>query len=280
MSDSQDAPARAGQPDSITDRIEIAPGVKMPRLGLGTWRAHGDTLVEVLLEAFRLGYRLIDTSANYYNEEEVGEAISLSGIARDEIFVTTKLEAVDQGYDTTPPALHSSLRRLGLDYVDLYLIHWPQASKTESTWRAMQELQQTGLARSIGVSNFSPRDLEQVLSMASIPPAVNQVELNPLKQRPGLREYCQARGIIVEAWAPVIEGAAERVPVLVEVGRRDGKTAAQVSLRWLIQHGAVAIPKTVHESRLRENADIFDFELTGHDMQTIDQLESGRRLRV
>jgi diketogulonate reductase-like aldo/keto reductase len=264
---------------SIADRLEVAPGVMMPRFGLGTWRAHGDELVDVVLAALGLGYRLFDTSANYYNEEEVGLAISRSGVPRGEIFLTTKLESIDQGYRSTRPALEASLRRLGMDYVDLYLIHWPDPSKTEETWRALEELQREGLTRSIGISNFGRRDMEQVLHVATVPPAVNQIELNPLEQRRTIHEYCRDHGITVEAWAPVIKGYASRIPELVAIGERHGKTGAQISLRWILQKGMVAIPKTVHEQRLRENADIFDFELSAEEMRAIDNLE-GRRHRL
>jgi diketogulonate reductase-like aldo/keto reductase len=272
----QTTPAEKIELRSIADRVEIAPGVLMPRLGLGTWRAHGDGLVRTVEAALRLGYRLFDTSANYYNEEEVGVAIARSGVPREDVFLTTKLEGPDQGYRTTRPALEASLRRLGMSYVDLYLIHWPDPSRTEETWRALEECQQAGLTRSIGMSNFGRRDMQQVFSVAAVPPAVNQIELNPLDQRRSLQEYCREHGITIEAWAPVIKGFASRLPELVTIGTRHGKTGAQICLRWLLQRGMVAIPKTVHEERLRENADIFDFELSDEEMSAIDGLEGHR----
>jgi methylglyoxal/glyoxal reductase len=260
---------------SLSDRVEIAPGVDMPRLGLGTFRAHGAELARAIVAALEVGYRLIDTSANYHNEEAVGAAIARSGVPREELFVTTKLEEPDQGYDTPRPALEASLERLGVDYVDLYLIHWPVASKTEDTWRALEELQRAGLTRSIGISNFERTDMEQVFSVATIGPAVNQIELNPVKQRPDLQDYCREHGITIEAWAPVMKGRADSVRGLADIAERHGKTGAQVSLRWILQKGMTAIPKTVHEERLIENADVFDFELSAEEMQAIDGIDAG-----
>lgn len=265
-------------PHSIADRVEIAPGVMMPRLGLGTWKAHGTELERALLASLELGYRLFDTSANYLNEEEVGRALGRGGVAREELFVTTKLEGPDQGSSTVGPALRASLRRLGMDYVDLYLIHWPNPARTEDTWRGLEEVQRAGLARAIGISNFSRADMDQVFSVATIPPAVNQVELNPLKQRPEVQEYCREHGVTIEAWAPVLQGHAGRVEELERIARTHGKTAAQISLHWILQKGMTAIPKTVHEERLRENADIFDFELSEAEMYSIDALEGGKHL--
>jgi len=273
--------AKAPEPPvlhSIADRVEVAPGVLMPRLGLGTWQAQREAAVEAILAALGMGYRLIDTSANYFNEEEVGEAIARSGVSRDEVFVTTKLEGYDQGSERTRPALLASLRRLGLDHADLYLIHWPKPAKTVDTWLALEELVGEGLTRAIGVSNFSRRDLDQVLGVATVPPAINQVELNPLRQRAELQEYCAEHGITLEAWAPVMRGYAGHVPELVRIGETHGKTAEQICLRWILQKGIIAIPKSVHEKRLHENADVFDFELSGDEMREIDLLEDGRHL--
>lgn len=264
---------------SVADRVAIAPGVEMPRLGLGTSRAHGQAAVDAMLTAFALGYRLIDTSANYGNEEQVGLAIAESEVPREEIFLTTKLEGPNQGgLDRVRPALEGSLLRLHLDFIDLYLIHWPQPSRTAETWQSLEVLQREGLCRSIGVSNFEIRDLEQLLAVATIPPAVNQIKLNPAAQRPQLQEYCERLGIVLEAWEPVLRGEAGSVPLLRELGQRYGKSAEQISLRWLLQKGFIAIPKTVHESRLRENADLYDFGLAEADMAAIAALaeESAR----
>lgn len=266
--------ATASELTSIADRVLVAPGVMMPRLGLGTSRAHGQSAVDAMLAAFDLGYRLLDTSANYGNEEEVGRAIAASGVPREEIFLTTKLEGPNQGgLDRVRPALEGSLRRLRLEYVDLYLIHWPEPSRTVPTWESLEVLNREGLCRSIGVSNFEISDLEQLLGSASVAPAVNQVKLNPIAQRSQLEAYCQRLGITLEAWEPVLRGAAGSVPVLRELGQRYAKSPEQVSLRWLLQKGFIAIPKTEHVERLRENADLFDFELSDDDMAAISSLE-------
>ncbi|MHB8762148.1 MAG: aldo/keto reductase [Coriobacteriia bacterium] len=257
---------------SIADRVEVAPGVAMPRLGLGTSLAVGDSAVRAMLAAFDVGYRLVDTSANYGNEEEVGRAVAVSGLPREELFITTKLEKTDQGLSHPRPALESSLRRLALDHVDLYLIHWPKPAFTNQTWQAMEALLHAGLTRSIGVSNFEVSDLEQLLTTVVVTPAVNQIKLNPAEQRRELHAYCAQRGIAVEAWAPVMRGHVGELPVLARVGAEHGKTPAQVALRWLLQKGAIAIPKSVHESRVRENADIYDFRLGPEDMRAIDRL--------
>lgn len=256
--------------ESIAERKEVAPGVMMPRLGLGTSRAYGVELERTIVAALGMGYRLIDTSANYDNEEAIGRAVASSGITRAEVFITTKLEGSEQGRYSPLPALRGSLRRLRLDYVDLYLIHWPIPELTTATWQAMEEILHSGLARSIGVSNFEVSDLEQLFSAATTPPAVNQIRLNPLEKRRDLHAFCVEQGIAVEAWAPVLRGHADRVETLEQVGEAHGKSAAQVSLRWLLQRDVIAIPKTVHESRLRENAEIFDFDLTDAEMVAID----------
>lgn len=258
---------------SIADRVQIAPGVMKPRLGLGTWKAHGETLQETILAAFEMGYRHLDTSANYYNEEEVGEAIARSGLAREDIFVTTKLETPDQGYMTTAPAFEASLKRLGLSYIDMYLIHQPHPAKTQDTWRALEEIVNVGLVQAIGVSNFEPEHMDAIYEVATIPPAVNQIELHPLKQQRAVQEYCREHGIVIEAWAPVMRGRAGQVPELASIASKHSKTAEQVCLRWILQKGMTAIPKTVHEERLRENADIFDFELTAEEIDVIDGLD-------
>jgi diketogulonate reductase-like aldo/keto reductase len=264
---------------SLADRVEIAPGVWMPRLGLGTYlAARGPDVEGEVSYGLSVGYRGIDTAAIYHNEESVGRAIKASSLPRAELFVATKVWNSDQGYEQTLAALERSLNRLGLDYVDLYLVHWPVRSKARGTWRAMEELRASGKARGIGVCNYLEEDLEDLLSYATTPPAVDQVELHPRLQRAGLRKYCYTHSITVQAWAPIMKGRAGTVAALVEISRAHGKTAAQVSIRWLLQHGITAIPKSIHKERIGENADVFDFELSEKEMAAIDSLDQGKRM--
>ena len=259
---------------SIADRVEIAPGVLMPRLGLGT--SHTVRTADVEREigvGLELGYRSIDTATSYGNEAEIGSALARSGVPRAELFVTSKVWPADQGYDRTLQAFERSRSRLGLDYLDLYLIHWPEPRLTAETWRAFEELQAKGLVRAIGVSNFMRSDFIQLFETARVAPAVNQIEFHPLLQRPELVAYCRSLGITIEAWSPLIRGRVSAIPQLVGVGVKYGKTAAQVAIRWILQQGMVTVPKSVREDRLRENADIFDFELSAEDMATIDALD-------
>ena len=264
---------------SLADTVEIAPSVSMQRLGLGTYKAEPGADVEhEIAEGLRLGYRLVDTAALYNNEQSVGEAIRHIGVAREELFVTTKLWNTDHGFDETLAAFDLSLSTLGMDYVDLYLIHWPSTGLIPETWRAMEELVVSGRARAIGVCNFLTHHLERLLDSASIPPAVNQFEFHPRLQQPELTAYCQAQGITVQAWAPMMRGRVNLIPELVAIAQRHGKTPAQVSLRWILQRSITTIPKSVHSERIAENADVFDFVLTDGEMATIDALDAGQRL--
>jgi diketogulonate reductase-like aldo/keto reductase len=236
---------------SLADRVEIAPGVWMPWMGLGTYLARPGRDVEgEIAYGLKIGYRGIDTAAVYHNEESVGRAIKASRVPRQELFVTTKVWNSDQGYQSTRAAFERSRHRLGLDYLDLYLIHWPDEKRAEGTWRAMEELLRAGKIRAIGVCNHNEQQLDYLLSIGSIPPAVDQVELHPRMQRPALREYCGSHRIRVQAWAPLMKGRAGTVPELVQIGASHGKTPAQVSLRWLLQHGVTVIPKSVHPERI------------------------------
>jgi len=226
--------------------------------------------------ALKVGYRSVDTAAIYKNEEGVGRAIRASGVPREQVFVTTKVWNRDQGYDSTIRAFEESLSRLGMDYVDLYLIHWPVKEKYKETYRAMEELYEQGRVRAIGVCNFQIHHLEDLMGSCRIKPMVNQVELHPLLTQKPLLEFCRKEGIQVESWRPLMDGKLD-LPLLQELAAKYGKTPAQIVIRWHLQHGLVTIPKSVRESRIRENADVFDFELEPEDMNRIDDLNENRR---
>ena len=267
------------RPLSLADTVEIASGVTMPWLGLGTYRSAEGTEVEQEVGwGLELGYRGIDTASLYGNEEGVGHALRRSGMARDEVFIATKVWNSEQGYESTVQACADSLARLHLDHVDLYLIHWPNPGLMEETWRAMEELKRQGKVRAIGVCNFLVPHLEQLLSFAHVAPSVDQVEHHPRLQQSELRAFCRDRGITMQAWAPVMRGGVFRIPELVSIGARYGKTAAQVSIRWILQHGVTTIPKSVHRDRIAENGAVFDFELTPAEMRVIDGLDTGERI--
>jgi diketogulonate reductase-like aldo/keto reductase len=263
---------------TIRSTVELRGGVRMPILGLGVWQSPpGDETRQAVLAALRVGYRLVDTARAYRNEEDVGAAIRDSGVPRDELFVTTKLWNSDHGYDATLRACDESLRRLGLDRLDLYLIHWPVPKLRGETWRAMERILADGKARAIGVSNYTVRHLDELLASANEPPAVNQVELHPFLLQRELVEHCRAKGIQVEAYGPLVRGHKMEHPVLQRVAHRVGRTPAQVLIRWGIEHGLVTIPKSVHEHRIRENADVFGFSLSPADLAALDALDEGYR---
>ncbi len=263
----------------LSDTVGIAAGVAMPRLGFGTYRsAPGRETEQAVQWALETGYRSLDTAALYANEKSVGSAIRASGIVREDIFVTTKVWNDDQGYESTLRAFDESLSQLGLGYVDLYLVHWPIPVRMRDTWRAMEELADAGRARAIGVCNHLPHHLEALAAFARISPAVNQVEFHPRLQQPQLQRYCAEHSIMLEAWAPIMRGRVAEFSPLVEIARQHGRTAAQVAVRWILQRGHVAIPKSVHLERIRENADVFGFELSAEEMATIDALDAGERI--
>jgi methylglyoxal/glyoxal reductase len=264
---------------SLADTIEIAPGVQMPRLGLGTYKAEEGPAVEGAVSyGLSIGYRLVDTAAVYGNEAGVGRAVREGAVPREDVFVTTKLWNADQGYESAFKAFDVSLGKLGLDYMDLYLVHWPWPKRMRDTWRAMEQLLVTGRTRAIGVCNFNPHHLDELAEFATTMPAVNQCELHPRLQQPELQAACSARGITLQAWAPIMRGRVNLIPELVEIASHHEKTPAQVSIRWVLQKGLVTIPKSTHESRIAENCDVFDFELSAEEVGIIDGLDLGQRV--
>lgn len=256
-------------------------GVEMPQLGFGVWQVPDDEAEQAVATALESGYRSIDTAAIYGNEEGTGKAIATSGIPREELFVTTKLWNSDQGYDSTLRAFDTSLEKLGLDYLDLYLIHWPLPTRGKyiETYKAFEKLYTDGRIKAIGVSNFYPEYLEQLIEATSVIPAVNQIELHPHLQQHAVREYHAQQGIATEAWSPLGSGKGLlEVPAIVAIAQKHNRTPAQIVLRWHIQLGNVVIPKSVTPSRIKENIDVFDFSLDTEDIAAISALNEDRRL--
>ncbi|MER6529505.1 aldo/keto reductase [Streptomyces sp. NPDC001508] len=256
-------------------------GVEMPQLGFGVWQVPDDEAEQVVATALEAGYRSIDTAAIYGNEEGTGRAVAASGLPREDIFVTTKLWNADQGYDATLRAFDASLEKLGLDYLDLYLIHWPLPSRGASTdsYKAFEKLYADGRVRAIGVSNFLPGHLERLIAETSVIPAVNQIELHPQLQQHAAREYHAEQGIATEAWSPLGQGKGLLgVPAIVAVAQKHNRTPAQVVLRWHIQLGSIVIPKSVTPSRIKENIEVFDFSLDAEDLAAIGALNEDRRI--
>lgn len=263
---------------SLGSKVEIAPGVHMPVIGLGTYRASDQDVYGSVLTALEIGYRGIDTASLYGNEDSIGRAVRDSGIPRDEVFIQTKVWNDEQGHEGTLRACERSLKRLEVDMIDLYLVHWPMRRAMAGTWQAMEELLASGRVRSIGVCNFLEHQLDELERVSHVAPAVNQFEHHPWLQQPELVDRCRRSSIAVQAWAPVMRGRAGEVPELVSIAAAHGKTPAQVSLRWIVQRGLTAVPKSVHKDRLIENADIFEFSLTTEEMDVIAGIDRGKRL--
>jgi methylglyoxal/glyoxal reductase len=266
-------------PNSLQDTTTLHNGVKMPWFGLGVFKVQeGSEVIESVKAAIKNGYKSIDTAAIYKNEEGVGQAIKESGVPREELFITTKVWNSDQGYESTLQAFETSLEKLGLDYLDLYLIHWPGKNKYKETWKALEKLYKDGRVRAIGVSNFKVHHLQDLISDAEIKPMVNQVEYHPHLTQKDLLEYCQSEGIQLEAWSPLKQGELLSDPTINELAEKHQKSAAQIILRWDLQNKVVTIPKSIKEQRIIENANIFDFELSTEDMARIDALNKDERV--
>ncbi|HWS49732.1 MAG TPA: aldo/keto reductase [Microbacterium sp.] len=262
--------------------IELNDGNSIPQLGFGVFRVEPVETERIVSDALEVGYRHIDTAAVYGNEEGVGRAIAASGIPREELFITTKLWNADQGAESAPSAIDASLERLGLDHVDLYLIHWPRPDRDlyVETWRAMEQMKADGKTRSIGVSNFTVDHLQRVIDESDTVPAVNQVELHPAFSQSALRTFARQQGIHIESWGPLGQGKYDLfgMPAVAEAAQAHGVSPAQVVIRWHLQNGLIVFPKTNSRDRMAQNFDVFGFELSDDEVNAIDRLDEGKRV--
>jgi methylglyoxal/glyoxal reductase len=266
---------------SIKQLITLNNGVEMPVFGLGVFKAEsGEETANAVTWALQAGYTAVDTAAFYENEGSVGQGIRDSGIPRGDVFVTTKVWNSDQGYDTTLRAFDRSMAELQMEYLDLYLVHWPIKGKYKETWKALEKLYREERVRAIGVSNFEPHHLDDLLSDAEVPPAVNQVELHPYLQQKAVRDACSRHNIAVTAWSPIARGKILHDETLAAIAGAHGKTNVQVTLRWELQHGIITIPKSVRKERIEENFRVFDFALSDDEMARIDALDLGNEGRI
>ena len=257
--------------------VKLNDGRDMPMLGYGTYKVEGDAHPErCVTDALEVGYRLIDTATFYHNEGDVGKAVGKCGIKRDELFLTTKLWTDVTNESQAFSSVERSLKLLGVDYLDLLLIHWPTAHSVE-VWQAMLKMREQGLVKSVGVSNFKPHHLQQVIAASGVVPAVNQVELHPVFQQKELRAYCKQKGVVVQAWSPLMRSVLLNDEKLSAIAAKYGVTVAQLILRWDVESGIATIPKTTNKSRMAENFGIFDFEITAEDLQRIDALDQNAR---
>ena len=264
---------------NIQSTVKLNNDVRMPILGLGVYQSPpGRVTRNAVNFALRVGYRHVDTARIYGNEADVGEAVRESGVPRGDLFIATKLWNSDQGYDSTLRACEASLKRLGLDYLDLYLVHFPVPDVRKESWRAMETLLKKGRCRAIGVSNFTIRHLEELIGESHVIPSVNQVEFHPFLYQKELLEYCQMKGIQVEAYSPLARGERLKHPRIISLATKYSKTPAQLMIRWGIQHGLVVIPKSTREERIRENSQVFDFDISDDDMRSLDSLNEDLRL--
>lgn len=260
--------------------IQLSDSHRIPQVGLGVWQASDDEARAAVRVALEEGYRHVDTASIYGNEKGVGEGLRDAGTPREQVFLTTKIWNADQGLEAATAALDASLERLSVDYVDLLLIHWPTPSQDRyvDTWRALINARRDGKARSIGVSNFNPDHLQRLIDETGVAPVLNQIELHPFMQQKALRQAHQSMGIATQSWSPLGQGSALTNPVILELAEKHGRTAAQVIIRWHLELGLIAIPKSITPSRIRENFDVFDFVLDTSDLAAIAVLDSGKRL--
>lgn len=268
--------------NNLQDKIKLNNSVEMPGIGLGVFQVDNDATAEIVKNAIEVGYRSIDTAAIYGNEAGVGEgikqALASTGITREDLFITSKVWNTGFSYDETVLAHEESLQKMGLDYLDLYLIHWPGKNKYVESWRALEDLYKAGKIKAIGVCNFNISHLQDLLKTARVIPVINQVEFHPRLQQVALRDFCKAHNIQLEAWAPLMQGGLLEDPTIAEIAKKYGKSNSQVILRWDIQNGVVTIPKSVRKERMVQNADIFDFSLTDEDLQVINAMNLDKRV--
>ncbi|TAJ47258.1 MAG: aldo/keto reductase [Herbiconiux sp.] len=269
-------------PDALSPSLSLNDGRSIPQLGLGVYKATDAETAEAVSFALQNGYRLIDTASMYLNEEGVGEGVRRSAIPREDVFVTTKVWHTENGYDSALRSFDESLERLGFDYVDLYMIHWPapKVDRYVDTWRAFERIRSEGRARSIGVANFHPEHIERLIADTGVAPAVNQVELHPWLPQQSLRAFDSSHAVVTQAWSPLARGKVLGNEPLEALAAKHGKSPAQIVIRWHVQLGVSVIPKSVTPSRIRENIDVFDFELDADDLAVIATLETGERTGV
>jgi methylglyoxal/glyoxal reductase len=262
----------------IDETVKLHNEIEMPIFGLGTWALRGQECTQAVSWAINMGYRLIDTATLYGNEREIGNAIENSDIPREELFITSKVWNSDQGYKSSLKAFEKSLKLLKISYLDLYLIHWPISGLRNETWRALEKIYESGRAKAIGVSNFTIRHIDELLSKASITPMVNQVEFSPFLYQKKLLEYCNSKSIQLEAYSPLTRGRRFHDSTLKSTSLKYNKSVPQILIRWGLQHGIVEIPKSGNKQHLKENADVFDFKIDANDMNQIDSLNEDLRI--